>query len=70
MTDGFRKGTGCFTCKKCGKKTRITPEIEAISSMRWCEFCILQSEHWNSLTDNDKKCTDPKCPYCKNKEVD
>ena len=60
MKDGFKVGSGCFKCGKCGKLTRHTPE----SSGDWCAKCTYVGEHENSHADQDfpnDDCGDKNC---------
>ena len=42
MIDGFKKGSGCFTCELCGKKTRVVDV-----NMPYCPYCIRIMEKEN-----------------------
>ena len=45
----FKKGSGCFTCQACGKRTRSTNLDHADYEM--CEFCFEEALLENSLSD-------------------
>lgn len=45
----FARGSGVYTCKSCGKKTRETGEGE--SSIRMCLLCHEIGAFENSLSD-------------------
>ena len=47
--DRFKRGTGCYTCKSCGKRTRETGEGE--SSCEMCRRCYDIGGYENSLSD-------------------
>lgn len=50
MKSKFQRGSGCFTCKSCGKMTRDTDDNGS-----WCRVCPLCYEKgsWgNHLSDN------------------
>lgn len=60
--DGFRRGSGCFKCRICGKLTR---ETKYSSGSELCRECEERSEHENSHADNDfpnDDCGDKNCP--------
>ena len=46
MIDGFKKGSGCFTCELCGKKTRVVDV-----NMPYCPYCIRIMEKENEGED-------------------
>ena len=45
----FKAGSGCFTCRECGKLTRDTGNGEA--SLRMCTYCVAEAELYNELQD-------------------
>ena len=49
---GFTKGTGCFTCISCGKKTRQTDDPDA-ASMKMCNRCWQMGGDDNAVSDGD-----------------
>lgn len=44
----FRGGSGCYTCKCCGKRTR---KVEEAQDDRYCIECQTALETYNSLLD-------------------
>lgn len=48
--DGFKRGSGVFTCSVCGKKTRQTNDSLGNDMCRKCEE---RSGHENSHADNN-----------------
>ena len=62
MTDGFKKGSGCFKCEECGKMTRETSEFPYVG-INMCPDCIRRNEHNNYLSDNNIINCD--CEICK-----
>lgn len=48
MISRFRKGTGCFTCTLCGKRTRDTGDN---GSVEMCPLCDAKSGCENTLSD-------------------
>jgi len=48
MKDGFRKGSGCFSCEECGKLTRRTPDT---SGTNLCRKCLDEGELINTIAD-------------------
>jgi hypothetical protein len=60
--DGFKQGSGCFTCMDCGKLTRHTREAH---NEELCPQCQFRAEHENSHADCDfpnDDCGDKNCP--------
>ena len=45
----FRRGSGCFECKVCGKRTRDTGDN---ASCEMCPLCFERSSWRNSLSDH------------------
>lgn len=45
----FQRGSGCFTCKLCAKRTRDTGDN---GSCELCPLCFSKSECGNSLSDS------------------
>lgn len=57
----FKKGSGCFTCLECGKRTRRT--VDSNIGDEFCRACIDAGEHENAHNDNAKdwNCGNPDC---------
>lgn len=47
----FARGTGCFTCESCGRRTRQTP-VTAGSDWPVCEDCFELAGYQNGISDN------------------
>ena len=69
MINKYEKGSGCYTCLDCGKKTRETGEGE--SGCKLCRDCYesagLENEH-NDTGGHDRSGQNLKlnnCPLCK-----
>lgn len=63
-TNRFERGSGCYECIGCGKKTRETGECE--SNCGLCRDCF-EREGWrNEHSDNDHENTGAVegCPFC------
>lgn len=45
----FRRGSGCYTCRKCKKRTRDVGDNGACGL---CELCYEKSSWGNHLSDN------------------
>lgn len=57
----FARGTGCFTCDRCGKRTRDTHGC----GTHLCGPCNDHGEAENTHNDNDHELNpDPGCPIC------
>ena len=48
MKTRFQRGTGCFACKSCGKRTR---DVGDNGSVRLCPLCDAKALNGNSLSD-------------------
>jgi hypothetical protein len=62
--DGFKRGSGCFICADCGKRTRATKRDGADS--RLCADCFEFAGRENEHSDNGHE-GGPKvegCPVC------
>lgn len=60
----FQRGSGCYTCRLCGKQTRDTGHDEA--SCQLCRRCYEFASWENTHSDeHDGDNTDPHCPLCK-----
>lgn len=63
MTSRFQRGSGCYTCRACGKLTRET--VEGESSVKLCRACLANAERENEHLDGlhaDKR--DERCALC------
>lgn len=49
MNNRFRRGSGCYTCKLCGKRTR---DVDGNADVEMCQLCELKSGLENSLADH------------------
>ena len=59
----FRRGTGCYTCRSCGKKTRETGSSESFAEL--CLTCFDYFSWENTHNDESHAETpDPDCPIC------
>jgi len=47
---GFDKGSGCYTCIECGKKTRNT-NYGSEADMKLCKKCYQAAEQENAESD-------------------
>lgn len=50
MINKFQKGSGCFICEHCSKRTRRT--IEDNTNETYCDKCVEMMMHENSIMDN------------------
>lgn len=66
----FKPGSGCYTCRSCGKQTRETGEGE--SDIGLCRACQEEADWENIHSDqahDQPGNADPNCPIC-NKQKD
>lgn len=49
MNSRFNKGSGCYTCQSCGKKTRDVNREEGAA--RLCSDCYEKAGDENAVTD-------------------
>lgn len=49
MSDGFKKGSGCFPCEQCGKLTRLTDG----DNLPYCPKCKKEMEEENAIADGN-----------------
>lgn len=62
----FKRGSGCYVCRDCGKQTRETGGGESAS--RLCRDCYTLAEWANAHSDESHDETpDPNCPICRRK---
>ena len=62
----FQKGSGCYTCASCGKRTRDTGGGDAVH-VRMCEACYDYAGWENTHSDMGHGVAvdnDPNCPIC------
>lgn len=60
----FAAGSGCYTCRSCGKSTRETGDGEA--DLELCRACFRESGRENRHNDDHGGKGDPSdCPLCK-----
>ncbi len=70
MTKGnkFAKGSGCYVCRECGKRTRETGDCE--SGVDLCLACYnlagIENSHCDGYHD---EVPDMDCPLCKVERV-
>ena len=55
-TSSFQRGSGCYNCNSCGKRTRETGLGE--SQVELCRDCLESSELENSISDEGGYLTD------------
>lgn len=68
--DGFKRGTGCYTCVSCGKQTRETPTNRDAAFNRSCQKCWDEGGWINAHEDGmHEPGSEPECPLCQ-KEAD
>lgn len=60
----FRRGSGRYICRACGKHTRETGEGEsALQLCRQCQYeAELENEHFDDFHGDGKP--HPDCPFC------
>jgi hypothetical protein len=69
-TNRFQKGSGCYECQACHKKTRSTGRNDN-ENLRLCEQCYDEGGLVNEHTDNNgehygyEERKHPDCPSCK-----
>lgn len=59
----FVRGSGCFKCVNCGKKTR---EVNGNQSVELCPACWIEANMENHHSDNAHAGAVLKCAECKN----
>lgn len=47
----FARGTGCYTCESCGRKTRQT-DVNSGSDWKVCADCFELAGYQNGISDN------------------
>lgn len=61
--DKFQRGSGCYVCRACGKRTRDTGHAE--TSVRLCRKCFedggIENEHADGMHANRPHAD---CPAC------
>jgi len=63
MKARFERGSGCYKCRVCGKRTRETGEGE--SSIELCRRCYDEAGLENDHSDNGHFTLDEGCPTCR-----
>lgn len=48
--NGFKVGSGCFTCRDCKKQTRDVNGTNG--ALKLCPLCLAKAECGNQLSDN------------------
>ncbi len=60
----FERGTGCYTCRACGRRTRETGDSEGQAVL--CRSCYraagIENEHYDGYHADEP---DADCPLCR-----